>query len=242
MTRWARLTWQSADPARLAADLEIRLGSRSVPHASVPRARVIGLGSTELELVPWRREAPRDEPQAAGRLVLEPITDLVPDAELTNVPSLELVGIAWATVELDRAADELREWLDPGGSTGPDSDGEDPHLGARTRPRRSNGLPGEVMVLAEPTTEGRLAASLARDGEGPCALYLWPPGGLDGWVHDAHARGVTVTGRRAGPFGASVLVPDRRPEITVAVAGPHVIVVADRSPSSRAIPGGTIAA
>ncbi len=242
MTRWARLTWQAADPDGLAADLAHRLG---VPVAAPPGTeplRVIDLGGSWLEVVPWRRETPSDDPRTAGRLMLEPIPGGRPEPVPAHPAPLILAGVCWGTVELDRAIEELGPWLEPWLPPRPEPDAIDPHLGARTRIRRSNGLPGEMIVLAEPTTEGRLAASLARDGEGPCALYLWPLGGLDGWVTAARARRVTVGGRRGGPFGASVVVPDLRAGVTRpdAVAGPHVLVVADRSPSSGARAGSTI--
>ena len=65
MTAWARLTWQTADPAALAADLEHRLGASAQAHEMLTGVRVLHLGDTDLELVPWRREAADDEPQAA---------------------------------------------------------------------------------------------------------------------------------------------------------------------------------
>ena len=212
----ARLTWQAGDPAGLAADLERRLGA---PPPGV-------------DVVPWLRESPTDAPTAAGRLVFEPVeegaTPLPPAAG-----SLALVGVAWATVELDRAEWELAQWLAPAA----DEPGEaiEPHLGARVRTRATTDLPGGHVVLAEPATEGRLAASLARDGEGPCALYLRPAGGLDAWLAAARARGTAVSRVAAGPFGRSVLVPG------AAVAGPHVIVVEGSPPSSPAPAAGTIA-
>jgi hypothetical protein len=89
-------------------------------------------------------------------------------------------------------------------------------------------------VLLEPSTEGRVAASLARDGEGPCALYLAPAAGLDAWVEAALERGVTVSARREGPFGAQVLLAS-------GPSGPHVVVTEGRSPVSSAVAAGTIA-
>jgi hypothetical protein len=89
-------------------------------------------------------------------------------------------------------------------------------------------------VLLEPSTEGRVAASLARDGEGPCALYLRPAAGLDAWTEAARERGVTLSARREGPFGDQVLLAS-------GPSGPHVIVTEGRSPVSGASPAGTIA-
>ncbi len=219
----ARLTWQAADPATLGADLERRLGAPTVPG---------------LEIVPWLRETPTDVPTAAGRLVFEPVEE-----GSTTLPTaagpLVLVGVAWATVELDRAETELSPWLEPAGDEPGDAiepgGGLDPHLGARVRSRATSDLPGGHLVLAEPATEGRLAASLARDGEGPCAVYVRPVGGLEAWLAAARARGATVSRIGAGPFGRSVLVPG------AAIAGPHVIVVEGSPHSSPAAAAGTIA-
>jgi len=211
----ARLTWQAGDPAGLAADLERRLGA--LPPG--------------LEVVPWLRESPTDAPTAAGRLVFEPVEEGATPLPPAAGP-LALVGVAWATVELDRADRELAQWLAPAA----DEPGEaiEPHLGARVRTRATTDLPGERVVLAEPATEGRLAASLARDGEGPCVLYLRPAGGLEAWLAAARARGTAVSRVAAGPFGRSVLVPG------AAVAGPHVIVVEGSPLSSPAPAAGTI--
>lgn len=237
----ARLTWQAADPAALAASLVRRLGLRSVEDRD---RTAIPLGSAVLEIVPWRAEQPADRPARGGRLVLEPAWE---DADRTAVPAeagdgLRLLGVAWCTVELDRAERELDMWLEaPGGSGagGPaPADVPDAHLGAITRSRAAPHLPGGRLVLAEPTTEGRLAASLARDAEGPCGLYLGPAGGgadaLAAWVAGARSRGVTLARREPGPFGPQVLV------LGGVVAGPHVLVAegprADPSRRARRVP------
>lgn len=229
MTAWARLTWQSADPAALAADLERRLGASARARLVLGGARVVRLGDTDLELVPWRRETQEDEPHAGGRLVFEPVdlvtlgddatgdgatSDGVTRDAVRAAQGLVLVGVAWATVDLDRAEAELDPWLEPAGAP---RDGTEPHLGARTRMRGSPGLPGRALVLAEPVTEGRLAASLARDGEGPCALYVEPLEGLEAWLAAAVRRGVFVSAVQPGPLGPSVLLAGPP-------SGPHLVV------------------
>jgi hypothetical protein len=207
MSVWARLTWQAADPAAHAAELARRLGG--------------DLAGTAFHIVPWQRESASDDPHPGGRLVFEPATGeagaVIAASPGDAEPGLRLAGIGWATVELDRAEAELAEWLVAEAPTAMDV--AEPLVGARARPRRTDGLPGGTLVLLEPTTEGRLAASLVRDGEGPCTLYLRAPAGLDAWVAAARRRGVTVSAKRKGPLGTGVLVPgpDR--------AGPHVIVV-----------------
>jgi hypothetical protein len=228
-TRWARLTWQAADPGELAKDLARRLGVQPAPVDG--GAWQFDLGGDMLEIIRWRREGPGDDPRADGRLVFEPIDGggTTPQGA-ADVPGavLALVGVAWATVELDRAEAELDPWLfatDP--SLGDGDAQPDPHLGARTRLRRGTSLPGGTLVLAEPNTEGRLAGSLARDGEGPCALYVRPAEGLGAWAAAARARGVRLSGRRGGPLGQAVLLPGR------GIAGPHLLVVDALATSAR---------
>jgi hypothetical protein len=250
MTAWARLTWQAPDPAALAVDLERRLGPGTAAHRGFAGERVIRIGGGDLHVVAWRREAADDEPQRGGRLVFEPVDQGAdyfaaiddggePGREVALAPPpFRLAGVGWATVDLDRAEAELDPWLE----SAPDGrevsrtagDGTEPHLGARTRVHRSPGLPGEALVLAEPVTEGRLAASLARDGEGPCTLYLEPAAGLEAWLVAAASRGLSVSPIRPGPLGLSVLLAG-------IPTGPHLVVVDRRLHSSTRAPGGTIA-
>jgi hypothetical protein len=242
MTLWARLTWQAKDPAAVAGELAHRLSIAILPGGLVPGARRLDLGVAELEVRPWIREGPGDEPRTAGRLVLEPVPNgEEPPAAGAGAEPLRLVGLGWCTVELERAESELDPWLGPRPSGVPpgvelDAGGlwTDEHLGARVRLREGDGLPGAWMVLLEPSTEGRTAASLARDGEGPCALYLRPSIGLDAWLDAARERGVTASSQRDGPFGVQVLLAG-------SPAGPHVIVTEGRTPVSAAAEAGTIA-
>lgn len=100
------------------------------------------------------------------------------------------VGRGWATVELDRAETHLRDLL-----------GEDllfsdtsrsALLGARCR--RAATTDGDWIVVLEPDTEGRLAAFLARHGEG--WAVTWESG---------HATDTGV----AGPLGPELLARDQ---------------------------------
>jgi hypothetical protein len=95
----------------------------------------------------------------------------------------------------------------------------DPLLGAHARVFEAGGLPGDAVVLLEPSREGRVAASLVRDGEGPAALYLRPAAGIRPWLGDARARGVAVSRRRIGPLGSSLLVASGP------ASGPHLVIV-----------------
>lgn len=114
-----------------------------------------------------------------------------------------ILAVGWATVELDRAASELAGvGLGPFAPAPPDH-----HLGAIARA-------APALVLLEPSTEGRLAASLVRRDEGPCALYLavgagaWPS--IEPWRLSAAAN---------GPVGEQRLV-ERAP-----IWGPHILLV-----------------
>lgn len=130
-------------------------GAQSFPQwlyaepAAVPQILWWGVRDAAAELL----EVPSDP--ARVRLVPRSIDDW---AEAPR-------GLVLATVDADRAAAELGPAL---GSAWQDA-GTDPLLGARCRRlvlRRS------VLVLAEPSTEGYVAACLARFGEGPIAVVL----------------------------------------------------------------------
>lgn len=132
------------------------------------------------------------------------------------------LAVGWATVDLERAAAEL--WA--GRSTAPLPD--EALLGARclavapTPDGESSDGPvatGPPLVLLEPTTEGRLAASLARHGEGPIALYLLVPArAIDRFRVVAPASGIHLSRPAGGPFGRAVLALDGPP------SGPHLVV------------------
>jgi hypothetical protein len=115
------------------------------------------------------------------------------------------VAVGWATVELDRAAEELARWLGRGEifADAPSSS----LLGARCRIGRS-GAAGPWIVLLEPSTEGRLAASLARTGEGWVAVWTADPPDAGRW-----------SAERPGPLGAERLA------LGGPVEGPHRLLV-----------------
>jgi hypothetical protein len=243
MTLWARLTWQVADPAGFAREIGARLGVDAREGGGAPGAFVMALGTARLEVRPWVREGPDDHPRSGGRLMLEPVPGGEEPPADRDAGPLVLAGVGWATVELDRAETELGPWLggadEPAGDAGTRSGSapalHDPHLGAVARVRLGDGLPGERFVLLEPATEGRLAASLALDGEGPCALYLRPATGLEAWAADASDRGVTLGPRRPGPLGEARLL------LGGPAGGPHLLFVDAQRPSNRKRAAGTIA-
>jgi hypothetical protein len=128
---------------------------------------------------------------------------------------LPVAGIAWATVELDRAARELA------GAGLFETAPRDVALGASAR-RSSVGRGGRpAIVLLEPDTEGLVAAALARFGEGVLAVYLGP---LDRADVDDTPR---LAPSRPGPLGPARLVIGRP------AWGPHALVLAGVAPRPR---------
>ena len=125
--------------------------------------------------------------------------------------------LGWATVELDRAERELA--IGPAVRSRDLSD--DPLLGARSRFLEI--ADHDDVLLLEPATEGRLAASLAHFGEGPLALYLLVPPDRFGEVVEALVRGGFVLSAEAsGPFGRERLVLGGPPW------GPQMLIAQDR--------------
>jgi hypothetical protein len=124
------------------------------------------------------------------------------------------VAIGWATVELDRAAREFSPRLRDG--VGFDAAPGSDILGTRGRSARIDVDGVELtLVLLEPSTEGRLAAYLARFGEGWAATWsrsAHAGPGDDPGHHPGHDPGAAArTSRegpwRPGPFGPERLVP-----------------------------------
>lgn len=141
-------------------------------------------------------------PNSPGRIYERLFGDSRPDRR-------HVLAVIWATVDRDRVVADLQlpvERL-----------ADDPHLGA------SVGLvlqpDADPIAILEPLTEGRLAATLARHGEGPAGEYVEAPVGREAIRAAAAAAGL-VLGRAAdGPFGRSVLV------LVGPVDGPHVVLV-----------------
>ena len=116
-----------------------------------------------------------------------------------------VVAIGWATVELDRAAQELSHLLAAGAAFAPAP--ASAILGARCRTAPA-AVAGRWIALLEPDTEGRLAGTLARSGEGWVAT--WVGSGASG------ASGASgpprpndepaLSAARPGPFGPERLL------------------------------------
>ena len=124
------------------------------------------------------------------------------------------LAVGWATVDLDRATLELTPRLVAGTAFREAPDCE--LLGARCRIGRL-GEPGadgaSLVILLEPSTEGRLAVTLARHDEGWCAT--WWPAEVDPSGEPTPPTSV----RRDGPLGPERLVLGGPP------SGPHRLLV-----------------
>lgn len=135
------------------------------------------------------------------------------------------IALIWATVDVERALAALAEAGPAGGPLAGEPLRDDPLLGAGGRLVRPPD--GDPIALLEPTTEGRLAATLVRSGEGPAGRYAESPVGLDLLAARAVETGIGLGPPADGPFGRAVLVQGGPSH------GPHLVLVEP--------PAGTIA-
>ena len=132
-------------------------------------------------------------------------------AWLEAFPSVRTLAILWATVDLDRALADLPPELRTAPRARPFGD---PLLGALVVVVGAD----PPLAVAEPSTEGRLAATLARHGEGAVGRYAVAPAGLDEIARAAARVGAGVSRPALGPFGRSILV-------LTPLGGRHLILV-----------------
>jgi hypothetical protein len=179
--------WQSSDQDGLLEHLR-ELGleiTREAPRIAFP--------SGDLEILPVN-DATTAARTARDRLERNPGRNQRPPVAPPSPPGFDLIALGWATVDIERAASAF-----PGTTFAKAP--PDELLGARawlTEPTSATRI-----VLLEPATEGRLAAFLARNGEGPAALYLAVPPKPDGGIGRRPRASATP---RGGPFGAELLV------------------------------------
>ena len=127
-------------------------------------------------------------------------------AALSRVAGARPIAIGWATVELDRAAAELAVAFGVGADAF-EPVPRSPALGCACRVATGILAEGLSLALVEPDTEGRLAASLARLGEGP--RVAWLQAEEPATAADAlRAAGFAASAERDGPFGPECLVVD----------------------------------
>jgi hypothetical protein len=137
---------------------------------------------------------------------------------LEIAPQLErhrIVALGWATVDLDAVRARIES---DAGFGAFDAAPRDDHLGARAAVHRPGAESGEpIEILLEPDTEGRLAASLARHGEGFAAIWfsrpededLEPPEGFGGLADGPLGPARLMLG--GPPWALSVLLLESDP-------------------------------
>lgn len=159
---------------------------------------------------PWRgRSDDWDRLVAAGEDILARAT---PDNP--SLTGATIVAIGWATVEIERAVRELQAAIGDGGSWADAA--RDALLGARAAIYRPVAVERPLVVVLEADTEGRLAASLARHGEGVAATYVTARPGtvLAAGAFGIPAGGPLGRGRRLARGGIgqpSIIVLDTHP-------------------------------
>ncbi len=133
----------------------------------------------------------------------------------------DALAVGWATVELDRAAHELAHLLRAGTgfSDAPRSDA----LGARCQVGLAAGASRLAIILLEPDTEGPLAGTLARFGEGWAATWARSRAPAEAATADLTTTGARIVAR-PGPIGPERLLPGE------GAAGDHRLAV-DAVPS-----------
>lgn len=132
--------------------------------------------------------------------------------------AIALHAIGWATVDAERAAGQLRTVLGLPllEAVALPAEGV---LGARCL-RLESEEDAPAIVLLEPTREGRLAAALARRGEGVAVAWVAP--GLDDTrlLARANLGGLVLSPVGRGPFGTERLV------LGGPAWGPHLVLTA----------------
>jgi hypothetical protein len=154
----SRLAWLTADPATLARRLS-EIGFH-VSHGPAGRFDVV---FPELCLALERRADGLPERFAAFERKGHE-SRVAAGRSLHGHPNgvTRVLAVGFASVDADRMAGQVA-----GASFVPAA--PDEALGARAR---IDTRARPHVILLEPSTEGRLAAALARNGEGPVALYL----------------------------------------------------------------------
>jgi hypothetical protein len=134
----------------------------------------------------------------------------------SSVPG-RIVAVGWATVELDRAMAELGVALGLPSGRFTDAD-PSVSLGARCLVAADGFQEGVSLVLLEPNTEGRLAATLARNDEGPAATWLAVER-LGQAAEILRESGTNLAHQETGPFGPERLILDGP------IHGPHRLLI-----------------
>ncbi len=209
--------WRTGDPETSAATLTAVLGPPLDPGGS-GRAR----GTWDLDGASLELHVTEKAPLAATPGSVHEQLEWEPDghARLPRTAGsggdrpMRLDAVGWATVDATRLAAQL-------GPSRLIPVGNDDALGAAAFRRH---VAGSFLVLLEPVTEGRLAAALARRGEGPVALYVEvEPEALASAEARLRELGVQLHPPTGSPFSAATrLVRPKRPW------GPFLLLVEHR--------------
>jgi hypothetical protein len=225
--------WIAGDATRVRVALAAALG------IEVPAGRSIAIPGLRLEI---SEGGPGPGSRAADRLEVvgaDPWSKTVPTADDPTAAGARFLALGWATVDLDRVAAAwagVRWAAAPRDSLvgarallgGPDTTGRDA-TGAGIVPQ---GLTVTTLLL-EPDTEGRLAAALARHGEGPAVLYIGLRAVALARARTRLARLRVPVSAGPGPFGPGIaiagtpawsptliILPARGPDGTDGTGGP----------------------
>jgi hypothetical protein len=186
-------------------EMNARPTNGGLPKSDPTNGAATNGGPTNGAPMPGRPIGPADDDPAG----LDDLRDLA----LAVAPELAghpIVALGWATVDLDAVRERIENDAGFGAFV---RAARDEHLGGRAvihRPDADSGEP--IEVLLEPDTEGRLAASLARHGEGFAAIWFGPRPGAerdrpDGFGGPAHGPlGVARLLLGGPPWGLSVLL------------------------------------
>jgi hypothetical protein len=147
-------------------------------------------------------------------------------APASRVARAQPIAVGWATVDLDRAAVDLAAAFGLGVERFRPA-ARSIALGCVCRVVSGVLLAGGSLALLEPDTEGRLAASLARLGEGPTVTWLVVTQPMTS-VEALRTAGFPVSAERNGPFGPERLIVDGP------LHGPHRLVVGPSPGTIRA--------
>jgi hypothetical protein len=142
---------------------------------------------------------------------------------------LRVIATGLATLDLDEAEQRARATVALRAVTGA---ADDLLLGARCRIVLVE--EGPSLVLLEPITEGRLAASLARYGQEPVVSYMTTLVAGEDVVRPAGVAAIRLSPPTPGPLGVSRLV------LGGPAWGPHVVLVESAAVGAVAPPAATI--
>ena len=177
------------------------LAAADPSHPAMPPPRFLALGWATLELERATSSRPDVPWEAAPR-------DSV-------VGARALVGWAGVTAAMPPADTALATGMPPEADLAPAS-------AARASPTPVDVVP---IVLLEPDTEGWLAASLARHGEGPAVLYVRVPMATASGM-PARLAGLGIRARAGtGPFGPELAILGSH------AGSPALVVVPDAEPA-----------